>query len=313
MAHSSAEEVGLSLFRFLGGLRSVLLPVPLMNVLNGGVHADNGLAIQEFMIAPAGFTSFSEALRAGVEVFHHLKQVLTKAGHNTNQGDEGGFAPSVDETRAALDLLMEGITAAGYEPGKQIWLALDAAASEFYTDSQYRLPEKGDAGLNAEAMTRFYGELLDQYPICSIEDGLAEEDWHGWKHLTSELGHRVQLVGDDIFVTNPNLLQKGIRRRIGNAILIKLNQIGTLTETIEAVEIAQRAQYGTVISHRSGETEDCTIADLAVAVGAGQIKTGAPSRSERTAKYNQLLRIEQELRSAAAFAGLGVYPFLQTE
>jgi len=277
-----------------------------MNILNGGVHADNGLDIQEFMLVPAGAQNFSEALRMGAEVFHALKGLLRDKGLSTGVGDEGGFAPALGSNTAPLDLLMQAIERAGYRPGEDALIALDPAASEFFHGGRYRFRAEGKER-TPEEMIAFYESLLDRYPLCSIEDGLAEQDWDGWVALTRRLGSRIQLVGDDIFVTNPAILQEGIRKGVANAILIKVNQIGTLTETLEAVELAKRAGYGTVISHRSGETEDTFIADLAVAVNAGQIKTGSLARGERTAKYNQLLRIEEELGEAASWPGRALF------
>ncbi len=283
-----------------------LLPVPLMNVLNGGVHAQNSLTFQEFMIAPVGFSSFREALRAGVEVYYSLKEVLKKSNLSTSVGDEGGFAPDLKSSSEALDCLVEAIEKAGYEPGEEIFLALDLAASEFYEDGLYFIKEEGLA-LSSEGMVSYLEKKVESYPIISIEDGLSESDWQGWKELTLRLGSKVQLVGDDIFVTNPAIFKRGIEEGIANAILIKVNQIGTLTETLETIRLAKENNYRAVISHRSGETEDTFIADLAVAVGAGQIKTGAPARSERVAKYNQLLRIEEELGEKAFYVGKLVY------
>ena len=306
-ARAAADEAGLPLYQYLGGPGARILPVPLMNVLNGGVHADNGLDIQEFMIVPAGAGSFSEALRMGVEIFHTLKKLLKDKGLSTGVGDEGGFAPALGSNEAALDFLLRAIERAGYRPGDEVWLALDAAASEFHENGRYRL--RADRTVkSAEEMIEFYEGLAGRYPICSIEDGLGEDDRAGWQSLTRRLGGRMQLVGDDLFVTNPAILQEGIRQGLANALLVKVNQIGTLTETLEAVELAKRAGYGTVISHRSGETEDTFIADLAVGVNAGQIKTGSLARGERTAKYNQLLRIEEELGSAAVWPGRAVFP-----
>jgi enolase len=306
-ARAAADEAGLPLYQYLGGPGARILPVPLMNVLNGGVHADNGLDIQEFMIVPAGAGSFSEALRMGVEIFHTLKKLLKDKGLSTGVGDEGGFAPALGSNEAALDFLLRAIERAGYRPGDEVWLALDAAASEFHENGRYRL--RADRTVkSAEEMIEFYEGLAGRYPICSIEDGLGEDDRAGWQSLTRRLGARMQLVGDDLFVTNPAILQEGIRQGLANALLVKVNQIGTLTETLEAVELAKRAGYGTVISHRSGETEDTFIADLAVGVNAGQIKTGSLARGERTAKYNQLLRIEEELGSAAVWPGRAVFP-----
>ncbi len=306
VARAAADESGLSLYQYLGGAGARLLPVPLMNILNGGVHADNGLDIQEFMLVPAGAQNFSEALRMGAEVFHALKSLLRDKGLSTGVGDEGGFAPTLGSNTAALDLLMQAIERAGYRPAEDVLLALDSAASEFFHGGRYRFRAEGKER-TPEEMIAFYESLLDRYPLCSIEDGLAEQDWDGWAALTRRLGSRVQLVGDDIFVTNPAILREGIRKGVANAILIKVNQIGTLTETLEAVELAKRAGYGTVISHRSGETEDAFIADLAVAVNAGQIKTGSLARGERTAKYNQLLRIEEELGDAASWPGKALF------
>jgi enolase len=306
VARAAADDVGLPLYAYLGGVGARLLPVPLMNVLNGGAHADNGLDIQEFMLVPAGAQSFSEALRTGAEVFHALKGLLRDKGLSTGVGDEGGFAPALGSNTAALDLLLQAIERAGYRPAEDVLLALDAAASEFFHGGRYRFRAEGKER-TSEEMIAFYESLLDRYPLCSIEDGLAEQDWDGWAALTRRLGSRIQLVGDDIFVTNPTILGEGIKKGVANAILIKVNQIGTLTETLEAVELAKRAGYGTVISHRSGETEDTFIADLAVAVNAGQIKTGSLARGERTAKYNQLLRIEEELGDAASWPGRALF------
>ena len=306
VARAAADEAGLPLYQYLGGAGARLLPVPLMNVLNGGAHADNGLDIQEFMLVPAGAESFSEALRTGAEIFHTLKALLRDKGLSTGVGDEGGFAPVLGSNTAALDLLLQAIERAGYRPGEDVLLALDPAASEFFHGGRYRFRAEGKER-TSEEMLAFYEALLDRYPLCSIEDGLAEQDWEGWAALTRRLGSRVQLVGDDIFVTNPAILQEGIRKGVANAILIKVNQIGTLTETLEAIELAKRAGYGTVISHRSGETEDTFVADLAVAVNAGQIKTGSLARGERTAKYNQLLRIEEELGEVASWPGRAIF------
>jgi enolase len=305
-ARAAADDSGLPLYQYLGGPGSRLLPVPLMNVINGGVHADNGLDIQEFMIAPAGAGSFGEALRMGVEVYQALKKLLKDKGLSTNVGDEGGFAPALGGNEAALDFLVQAIERAGYRPGEDVWLALDPAASEFGERGRYRL-RADRVEKSSDEMVQMYESWLARYPICSIEDGLAEDDWDGWQTLTRRLGGRIQIVGDDIFVTNPAILQEGIRKGIANAILVKLNQIGTLTETLETVELAKRAGYGTIISHRSGETEDAFVADLAVAVNAGQIKTGSLARGERTAKYNQLLRIEEELGAGAAWPGRAVF------
>ena len=299
-AKAAANAVGLPLYRYLGGPFANLLPVPLMNVLNGGAHADNNLDIQEFMLVPIGAPSFREALRYGAEVFAALKQVLQQKGLSTGVGDEGGFAPNLDSNAAALDLLITAIERAGYKPGEEVALALDVAANELLEDGQYHFEGKARS---AEQMVNYYEQLLANYPILSIEDGLAEEDWAGWQAMTAQLGSRVQLVGDDLFVTSPARLQKGIDSGVANAILIKLNQIGTLTETVSTLQLAAQAGFRTLISHRSGETEDTTIADLAVATRAGQIKTGSLCRSERIAKYNQLLRIEDELGEAAVYAG----------
>ena len=299
-ARAAANALGLPLWRYLGGAGASVLPVPLMNLINGGVHADNGLDVQEFMVVPLGFPRYSEALRAGVEVFHTLKKVLKERGYATNVGDEGGFAPELERTEEAIELLLFAIEKAGYRPGREVALALDAAASELYEGGKYRFEGKE---LSAEELVAYWEELVNKYPIVSLEDGLAEEDWQGWKLLTERLGDKIQLVGDDLFVTNPERIRRGIEEGVANAVLIKPNQIGTLTETLEAIRLATRAGYRAVISHRSGETEDPFIADLAVAVNAGQIKTGSASRSERTAKYNQLLRIEEALGEGAVFLG----------
>ncbi len=300
VAKAAAMELGLPLYRYIGGVNAKVLPVPMMNVLNGGVHADNNLDIQEFMIMPVGAPDFSEALRMASETFHTLKKVLKEKGYNTNVGDEGGFAPDLKSNKEALDLLVEAIQKAGYKPGEDIALALDPASSSFYKDGFYLFEGKK---CSAEDMIRWYEEVVENYPIVSIEDGLAENDWEGWKQLTQALGDRIMLVGDDIFVTNVEYIKKGIEEGVANAVLIKLNQIGTLTETLEAIELATRAGYRVVISHRSGETEDTTIADLAVAVNAGFIKTGSLCRTDRICKYNQLLRIEEELDEAAVYYG----------
>ncbi|SHG56016.1 phosphopyruvate hydratase [Streptoalloteichus hindustanus] len=305
VAKAAAESSGLELFRYVGGPNAHLLPVPMMNILNGGAHADNDVDIQEFMMVPIGAESFREALRWGSEVYHALKSVLKSRGLATGLGDEGGFAPELSSNREALDLIAAGVDKAGYKLGRDIVLALDAAATEFYADGAYTF-EKSKR--SAEQMAAYYTELADAYPLVSIEDPLAEDDWDGWVRLTAELGERVQLVGDDLFVTNPERLEEGISRRAGNALLVKVNQIGTLSETLDAVTLAHSCGYRTVMSHRSGETEDTTIADLAVAVGSGQIKTGAPARSERVAKYNQLLRIEEALGDAARYAGELAFP-----
>jgi enolase len=305
VARAAAESAGLPLFRYLGGPNAHLLPVPMMNILNGGAHADNSVDVQEFMILPIGAATFAEALRWGAETYHALKSVLKQHGLSTGVGDEGGFAPDLKHNRAALDLIVEAIGNAGFTPGEDVALGIDAAATEFYRDGAYTF--EGGSRTTAE-MTRTYAEWLDAYPLVSIEDPLAEEDWAGWRELTAEVGGRVQVVGDDIFVTNPERLRRGVSEHVANALLVKVNQIGTLTETFEAVSLAHRSGYRCVISHRSGETEDTTIADLAVALNCGQIKTGAPCRSERVAKYNQLLRIEELLDDAAAYAGAGAFP-----
>ena len=306
IAKAAAEEAKQPFYRYLGGANAHELPVPLMNVINGGAHADNNLDIQEFMIVPAGAPTFAEALRMAAEVFHTLKTLLKKKGLNTAVGDEGGFAPNLGSNEEALALIVEAIQMAGYRPGGDLALALDAAASEFYENGRYVMKGEAQASRSSEDMIKYYEDLIRRYPILSIEDGLSEQDWKGWKMLTERLGERVQLVGDDIFVTNPEIFAKGIAEGLGNSILIKLNQIGTLTETLETIEMAKRAGYTVVVSHRSGETEDVTIADLAVGVSAGQIKTGSLSRTDRMAKYNRLLRIEEELGSAARYAGRAV-------
>lgn len=305
VARAAAQEAGLPLFRYIGGPNAHVLPVPMMNILNGGAHADSNVDIQEFMVAPIGAPTFSEAVRWGTEVYHSLKSVLKAHGLGTGVGDEGGFAPNLDSNRAALDLIVEAIEKAGYTPGTDIALALDVAATELFADGVYTFEGKTRT---SEEMAAYYAELVDAYPLVSIEDPLDEEDWEGWKTLTDQLGDRVQLVGDDLFVTNPERLQRGILADTANSLLVKVNQIGTLTETLDAVSLAQRSGYTAMISHRSGETEDTTIADIAVATNAGQIKTGAPARSERVAKYNQLLRIEQELDDAAVYAGVSAFP-----
>jgi enolase 1/2/3 len=304
VAKAAAAQLGLPLYRYVGGTSARTLPVPMMNVINGGVHADNPIDLQEFMIMPVGAPSFAEALRTGAEIFHALKKALKDAGHNTNVGDEGGFAPNLKSADEALGFLAKSVEAAGYRLGEQVVFALDPAASEFYRGGRYELKGEGRS-LDAAGIVRFYAELCGRYPIRSIEDGMAEDDWDGWRALTEELGKRVQLVGDDVFVTNPAILAQGIERGIANAILIKVNQIGSLSETLETVELAQTAAYRCVMSHRSGETEDATIADLAVATNCGQIKTGSLSRSDRLAKYNQLLRIEEDLGPAGRYAGPG--------
>jgi enolase len=314
VAHAAAEASGLPLYAYVGGPAATVLPVPLLNVLNGGAHADNSVDVQEFMLAPIGFTSFGEALRAGVEVYHTLKKVLLAKKLSTGVGDEGGFAPDLRSNQEALDLLMEAIEKAGYEPGEQIALALDVAASELADGKEgadpasYSLAGEGKSGLYAADLIALYARWLDAYPLVSIEDGLAEGDRDGWKELTQALGARVQLVGDDLFVTNPRILAQGIADGLGNALLVKVNQIGTLTETLDAVELAKTNAYANIMSHRSGETEDTTIADLAVACRTGQIKTGAPCRSDRVAKYNRLLRIAEELEGVASYPGARAFP-----
>ena len=305
VARAAADSAGLSLFRYVGGPNAHILPVPMMNILNGGAHADSNVDIQEFMIAPIGAPSFKEALRWGAEVYHMLKKVLHDRELSTGLGDEGGFAPNLESNRAALDLIVEAIEKAGYTPGKDVALALDVAATEFYKDGSY---EFEGAKKSADEMADYYAELVANYPLVSIEDPMSEEDWAGWKAFTDKLGDKVQLVGDDLFVTNPERLQRGIDTRTANSLLVKVNQIGSLTETLDAVELAHRNGYTCMMSHRSGETEDTTIADLAVATNCGQIKTGAPARSDRVAKYNQLLRIEEELDDAAVYAGAGAFP-----
>jgi enolase len=302
---AAADSADLSLFRYLGGPNAHLLPVPMMNILNGGAHADTNVDIQEFMVAPIGAPNFRESLRWGSEIYHALKSVLKKRGLATSVGDEGGFAPNLESNRAALDLILEAISLAGLTPGKDVALAMDVAATEFHSDAGYAFE-----GLTrtSEQMIAYYAELVNSYPLVSIEDPLDEEDWAGWAQMTVDLGSKVQIVGDDLFVTNPIRLAKGIATHTANALLVKVNQIGTLTETLDAVEMAHRANYRSMLSHRSGETEDTTIADLAVATNCGQIKTGAPARSERVAKYNQLLRIEEELQEGARYAGAGAFP-----
>jgi enolase len=307
VARAAAVSAGLPLYVYLGGPNARDMPVPLINLLNGGAHADNNVDIQECMILPVGAVSFPEAVRMGAEIFHHLRKVLQEQGHNTAVGDEGGFAPNLASNEAAIQVLLQGIERAGYRPGEDVYLGLDVAASELYQDGAYKLAAEAQPERSAADMIAWYEELTARYPIVSIEDGLYEDDWGGWQRLTAALGSRVQLVGDDIFVTNTDLLARGIREGVGNAILIKPNQIGTLTETLEAVEMAKRAGYGVVVSHRSGETEDATIADIAVACNAGQIKTGSLSRSDRIAKYNQLLRIAGELGSSACYPGMSVF------
>ena len=306
-AKAAADEAYLSLYQYIGGTNAKELPVPMMNVLNGGSHADNNVDLQEFMIMPAGAKSFSDAVRIGSEVFHSLKNVLKEKGYNTAVGDEGGFVPNLKSNEEAVQMVMKGIEKAGYKPGEDVLIALDPAASEFYENGRYILSAESKPEKSSEDMIKFYEELVGRYPIISIEDGLSEGDWDGWKELTKRLGKKVQIVGDDIFVTNTAILKKGIAQGIANSILIKLNQIGTLTETLDAVEMAKRAGYTTIISHRSGETEDTTIADVSVACNTGQIKTGSMSRTDRVAKYNQLMRIEEELGKSALFKGRGVF------
>lgn len=307
-AKAAAQSAGLPLYRYIGGPNAHILPVPMMNILNGGAHADSGVDVQEFMIAPICAESFSEALQVGAEVYHSLKAVIKANGLSTGLGDEGGFAPSVDSTKAALDLIVEAVEKSGYKLGDDVALALDVASSEFYKDGKYHF-EGGEH--TAEEMTKVYAELIEQYPIVSIEDPLDEDDWEGYSALIAEVGDKVQIVGDDLFATNPARLQRGIDEKAANALLVKVNQIGTLSETFDAVDLAHRNGFRTMMSHRSGETEDTTIADLAVALGCGQIKTGAPARSERVAKYNQLIRIEQELDDAAVYAGRSAFPRFQ--
>ncbi|MGI6227499.1 MAG: phosphopyruvate hydratase [Peptococcales bacterium] len=303
IAKAAADSLGVPLYRYIGGTNTKTLPVPMMNILNGGKHADNNVDIQEFMVMPIGAENFAEALRMGTEIFHNLKKVLKGRGYNTAVGDEGGFAPNLASNEEALDVIVEAIHKAGYKPGEDVYLALDVAATELYKDGAYHFESQGLTRSAAE-MVDFYAGLAEKYPIISIEDGLAEDDWEGWKLLTDKIGKKVQIVGDDLFVTNTERLAKGIELETANSILIKVNQIGTLTETLDAIEMAKRAGYTCVISHRSGETEDATIADIAVATNAGQIKTGAPSRTDRVAKYNQLLRIEEELDETAVYKGM---------
>ncbi|MBM3487395.1 MAG: phosphopyruvate hydratase [Alphaproteobacteria bacterium] len=305
IAKAAAEEAGLALYRYVGGVQARILPVPMMNIINGGAHADNPIDIQEFMIMPVGAPSLAEAVRWGSEIFYALRKRLAEAGHSTNVGDEGGFAPNLKSTTDALDFIMKSIEAADYAPGEDVMIALDAASTEFYENGRYNLAGEGRV-LDAGGMVDYYRMLTERYPILSIEDGMAEDDWDGWRALTEALGGRVQLVGDDLFVTNPARLNRGIDAGVANSILVKVNQIGTLTETLAAVELAHRASYTAVMSHRSGETEDATIADLAVATNCGQIKTGSLARSDRLAKYNQLIRIEEGLGSVARFAGRSV-------
>ena len=310
VAHAAANYYGLPLYKYIGGVNAKVLPTPMMNVVNGGAHADSTVDFQEFFIIPAGFTTFKEALRAGVETFHALKTVLKEKGYNTAVGDEGGFAPSCKEgNEEPLELIVEAITKAGYKPGKEIFLGMDVASSEFYDSKTktYNLVKSGEGVKTSDELIEWYKKLVEKYPIITIEDGLAESDWDGWKKLTAELGNKIQLVGDDLFVTNKEFLKKGIQLGVGNSILVKVNQIGTLTETLDTIRLAHTNGYTTMVSHRSGETEDTTIADLAVAVNAGQIKTGSASRTDRMAKYNQLLRIEDELGDEAIFEGLHAF------
>jgi enolase len=306
VAKAAAAEAEEPLYLFLGGTAETTLPVPMMNVLNGGAHADNKVDFQEFMVVPAGAATFADGLRMGVEIFHALKGTLHSRGLGTTVGDEGGFAPDLDSNEEALEVLMEGIEAAGYDAGSEAFIALDPATSELYEDGSYVLEHEGRS-LSAGELADYWGEISDRYPVVSLEDGMDEDDWDGWRTLTERLGDRMQLVGDDLFVTNPERLRRGIEQGVGNSVLVKLNQIGTLTETLETIAIARDAGYTTVISHRSGETEDTTIADVAVATGAGQIKTGAPSRSDRVAKYNQLLRISEELGERAIYPGIEAF------
>ena len=307
VAKAAAAGLGTPLYRYLGGPDAKVLPVPMMNILNGGKHADNNVDFQEFMVVPVDAVNFAEALRMGTETFHSLKSVLKKKGYNTSVGDEGGFAPDLKSNEEAIEVILEAIEKAGMKPGKDIYLALDPAASEFFEKKRYVFAKSDKSAKTPEQMLKFYEGWVKQYPIISIEDGMAENDWDGWKLLTDSLGEKIQLVGDDLFVTNTEILAKGIERGIANSILIKVNQIGTLTETLDCIEMAKRSGYTTVLSHRSGETEDTTIADLAVATNAGQIKTGSASRTDRVAKYNQLLRIEEELATNAIFPGLGAF------
>ena len=302
VAQAAANYLGLPLYQYVGGVNAKVLPVPMMNIINGGSHADNSVDLQEFMVMPVGFDNFDKAVQACAEVYHALKKTLNDKGYSTGVGDEGGFAPNLKSNAEAIEVILEAIKKAGYEPGKDIFIAIDAASSEYYKDGKYVLEHEGKT-LTAAEMVDFFEDWVNKYPIISIEDGMAEEDWEGWKLLTDRLGKKVQLVGDDLFVTNTQRLEEGIKKGVANSILIKLNQIGTLTETLNAIEMANRAGYTAVISHRSGETEDTTIADLVVAVNAGQIKTGAPARSERVAKYNQLIRISEELDDVAEFRG----------
>ena len=306
VAQAASTYLGIPLYQYIGGVNAKVLPVPMMNIINGGSHADNSVDLQEFMVMPAGFDSFDKAIQACAEVYHALKKTLNKKGYSTGVGDEGGFAPNLNSNAEAIEVILEAIQKAGYTPGKDMFIAIDAASSEYYKDGQYVLEHEGKA-LTAEQMVDLLEDWVDKYPIISIEDGMAEEDWEGWKILTDRLGKKVQLVGDDLFVTNTDRLSFGIEKGVANSILIKLNQIGTLTETLNAIEMANRAGYTAVVSHRSGETEDTTIADLVVATNSGQIKTGAPARSERVAKYNQLIRINEELGDIAEYRGLNAF------
>ena len=307
VAKASSVESYLPLYRYLGGINAHLLPVPMMNILNGGAHADNNVDIQEFMIMPLGASSFVKALQMGAEVFHNLKSVLKSKGYNTSVGDEGGFAPNLNSNAEAMDLIVQAIEKAGYKPGKDVCLAIDAAASSFYQSGTYNMAAESNPQKTSDEMIEFYENLVNRYPVVSIEDGLDENDWGGWKRLTERLGSKIQIVGDDIFVTNPEILKKGIEEKAANSILIKLNQIGTVTETLGTIEMATKARYTTVVSHRSGETEDTTIADLVVACNSGQIKTGSVSRTDRVAKYNRLLRIEEDLGDASCYLGKKVF------
>jgi enolase len=307
VAKAAAQSLGLPLYRYIGGTNAKTLPVPMMNILNGGKHADNNVDIQEFMVVPAGASSFAEALRMGAEVFHALKSVLSKKGYNTAVGDEGGFAPNLKSNDEAMEVILEAIGKAGYQAGKNVFLAIDTAASEMWDNGKYLFYKSDKSTRSPDEMVKFYADWVARYPIISIEDGMAENDWDGWKKQTDALGRKIQLVGDDVFVTNTSFLKKGIEMGVANSILVKLNQIGTLTETLDAIEMAKRAHYTSVISHRSGETEDATIADVAVATNVGQIKTGSASRTDRIAKYNQLLRIEEELGADAIYAGLAAF------
>ena len=307
VAKAASEDLGMSLYRYLGGVNARVLPVPMMNILNGGAHADNNVDIQEFMILPVGADNFAQALQMGAEVFHNLKKVLKGKGYNTAVGDEGGFAPNLKSNTEAIELILEGILKADYKPGEDIYLAFDCAASEFFKNGKYILKAETKSEKTAEELITFYSEWVNKYPVISIEDGMAENDWEGWRLLTESLGKKVQIVGDDLFVTNTKIIKRGIEQNIANSVLIKLNQIGTLTETIDAIEMAKRAGYTAVVSHRSGETEDTTIADLVVGCNTGLIKTGSTSRTDRIAKYNQLLRIEEELGETAQYLGKDVF------